>query len=307
MDYDFILQDRLQKIKQIISQYGEDNFVLSFSGGKDSTVLHYLIDDALPNNNIQRVFFNTGIEYKKIVEFVKTMANKDNRFVIVPPHVNIKNMLETEGYPFKSKEHSQYLDIYQSHGYTHTKTTDKYANRKGEYNSKYGCNKRLAYQFSPDYHLRISAKCCQRLKKDVSKQWMTDNNKSWTITGIRKDEGGVRRHSDCIIHNSNGGGTFNPLFPIDDDFINEYIEKNNIQLCELYYPPYNFVRTGCAGCPFSIHLQEQLDVLEELLPEEKKKCEIIWKPVYDEYRLINFRLKRQGPLTSIGRMRERRN
>ena len=31
--------------------------------------------------------------------------------------------------------------------------------------------------------------------------------------------------------------------------------------------------------------------MEELLPNEKKKCEYIWKPVYDEYRRINYRLK----------------
>ena len=43
---EFILQDRLQKIKQIINQYGEENFYLSFSGGKDSTVLSKLVDIA---------------------------------------------------------------------------------------------------------------------------------------------------------------------------------------------------------------------------------------------------------------------
>ena len=71
MDNKFILMDRLQKIKQIVNQYGEEEFVISFSGGKDSTVLHYLIDEALPDNKIPRVFFNTGIEFKAIVEFVE--------------------------------------------------------------------------------------------------------------------------------------------------------------------------------------------------------------------------------------------
>lgn len=38
-DNEFLLQDRLQKIRQIINKYGEENFYISFSGGKDSTVL----------------------------------------------------------------------------------------------------------------------------------------------------------------------------------------------------------------------------------------------------------------------------
>ena len=30
--------------------------------------------------------------------------------------------------------------------------------------------------------------------------------------------------------------------------------------------------------------------LEKYLPNEKKQCEIIWKPIYEEYRRINYRL-----------------
>ena len=39
--------------------------------------------------------------------------------------------------------------------------------------------------------------------------------------------------------------------------------------------------------------QKQLDIMEELLPNEKKQCELIWKPVYDEYRRIDYRLRKE--------------
>lgn len=71
MTNEFLLQDRIQKIQQIIRKYGEENFYISFSGGKDSTVLSALIDLALPNNKIPRVYANTGIEYRLIVDFVE--------------------------------------------------------------------------------------------------------------------------------------------------------------------------------------------------------------------------------------------
>jgi 3'-phosphoadenosine 5'-phosphosulfate sulfotransferase (PAPS reductase)/FAD synthetase len=67
----FILLDRLKKIRETITKYGAENFYVSFSGGKDSTVLSALIDMALPDNKIPRVYANTGIEYRMILDFVE--------------------------------------------------------------------------------------------------------------------------------------------------------------------------------------------------------------------------------------------
>lgn len=74
---ELLLFDRLEVIKKTIAKYGEDKFYISFSGGKDSTVLHHLIDVALPDNRIPRVFINTGIEYNDIVNFVEQLAEHD--------------------------------------------------------------------------------------------------------------------------------------------------------------------------------------------------------------------------------------
>ena len=71
----------------------------------------------------------------------------------------------------------------------------------------------------------------------------------------------------------------------------KFLSEYNIDICDIYKPPYNFVRTGCKGCPFALNLQEELDTLEKYFPNERKQCEIIWKPVYDEYRRIGYRLK----------------
>lgn len=76
---EFLLADRIQKIQQIIGQYGEENFYISFSGGKDSTVLSALVDMAIPNNNIPRVYANTGIELNMVRDFVFKLAETDKR------------------------------------------------------------------------------------------------------------------------------------------------------------------------------------------------------------------------------------
>ena len=110
---EFILQDRLGVIRDTINKYGEENFYLSFSGGKDSTVVHRLLDMALPGNKIPRVFSNTGIEFKAIVDFVKSL--NDPRMVIIQPKKKVRETLEKVGYPFKSKAYSNWLKIYQEH------------------------------------------------------------------------------------------------------------------------------------------------------------------------------------------------
>lgn len=110
---EFLLQDRLNVIRDTINKYGEENFYLSFSGGKDSTVVHHLLDMALPENKIPRVFSNTGIEYKANVDHVRSFV--DGRFVIIPPSKNIPETLEKVGYPFKSKLYSEHYSIYRKH------------------------------------------------------------------------------------------------------------------------------------------------------------------------------------------------
>ena len=241
---EFLLADRIQKIKSINELYDlENNAYISFSGGKDSTVLHYLIDEALPNNKIPRVYLNTGIEYKSVVSFVERERERDCRIQIVHPQKNIKQVLEQYGYPFKSKEHSLYLSVYQNSG--DTKSVNKYLARK---NSRFRCPDKLRYQFTKDFNIKISNKCCYKLKKDVAEEWRKLNNKQITITGMRSEEGGLRAGlKGCTIFDEGRLLKFHPLQPITEDFVDWYIAEKKIKLCELYYPPYNFKRTGCVA------------------------------------------------------------
>ena len=117
---------------------------------------------------------------------------------------------------------------------------------------------------------------------------------------MRKGEGGQRLSANCVVFDKEKKLVkFHPLLVVSEEWQNEFIEKNNIKLCKLYYAPYNFRRTGCKGCPFSLDLQKQLDIMETLLPNEKKQCESIWKPIYEEYRRIGYRLKKNGDFTQL--------
>lgn len=191
MDNELLLFDRLNVIKDTISKYGEENFYLSFSGGKDSTVVHYLLDQALPGNKIPRVFINTGIEYQMIVDFVKGLAASDNRFIILQPKQPIKPMLEKYGYPFKSKQHAHNVMVYQHSGIG--LSVKRYLGII-ESNTKFRCPKSLLYQFTSDFNIKLSDNCCRKLKKEPIKKWEKANNRHIAITGMRNSEGGGKEH-----------------------------------------------------------------------------------------------------------------
>lgn len=286
-DNEFLLYDRIEKIKSIINQYGEDNFYVSFSGGKDSTVLSALIDMALPDNKIPRVYADTGIEFNMIRNFVRDLQKTDDRVVIIKPSVPIKAMLEKEGYPFKSKEHSAVVASYQ--GGNRGQWVQRYLAR----DDHFLCPQILRYQFTDECTLKISDKCCLELKEKPISNWQVQNKKPYGILGILKSEGGRRSKAGCLSY-SNSEHTklknFQPLVVVTKEWEDWFISTYNIKLCDIYMPPYNFTRTGCKGCPFNVRLKRDLDVLETFFPNERKQCEIIWKPVYDEYRRLGYRL-----------------
>lgn len=295
MDNQFILQDRIQKIQQIIGKYGEENFYISYSGGKDSTVLSALIDMALPGNKIPRVYANTGIELDMIRDFVINQSLMDDRICIIKPTKNIKEMLESVGYPFKSKKHSAILETYQKYRTTEGRIGIQHylhINDDGvNWSAQNSCPEKLKCQFTPEYSLKISDRCCEELKEKPMLRWSKANNKPYTIIGVLQAEGGRRWNAKCLSFKGNKFFAFQPLAPITKDWENWFIESYNVRLCDIYYDPYNFERTGCKGCPFAHNLQHELDMLEKYFPAERKQCEFIWKPVYDEYRRLGYRLK----------------
>ena len=292
-------------IKTTINKYGEDKCYISFSGGKDSTVLSFLVDLALPNNKIPRVYANTGIELNIIKEFVEDIMKNDDRFIMIKPKVPIKKMLEKEGYPFKSKMHSRYWNTYSNNH----KSISALKYKNGEYSFNVSkCPKILRYQFEDSYDgPKISDKCCLNLKEKPLKEYEKENHKTLAIIGIMRDEGGRRSKAKCIVKTGKNTAHFHPLAVVSKEWEQWFIDKYHIRLCDIYYPPYNFTRTGCKGCPFNPTLQKDLDTLERYFPNERKQCEVIWKPVYEEYRKIGYRLKKQRQTTIFDYLEEEKN
>lgn len=93
-----------RRINEWVDMYGEDGVYVSFSGGKDSTVLLDIARQLYPN--IKAVFVDTGLEYPEIRLFVKTVSNVD----WIRPKLTFRQVIEKYGYPFISKEVSECVD-----------------------------------------------------------------------------------------------------------------------------------------------------------------------------------------------------
>ena len=77
------------RIREWVREYGTSGVSVSFSGGKDSTVLLHIVRNLYPD--VEAVFVNTGLEYPEIQQFVKTFDN----VTILRPKMRFDEVLKT--------------------------------------------------------------------------------------------------------------------------------------------------------------------------------------------------------------------
>ena len=121
------------RIRGWIDEFGEDGVYVSFSGGKDSTVLLDIVRKDYPN--IKAVFVNTGLEYPSVRLFAESKEN----VTVLRPTMNFRDVIIKYGYPVISKEIAQTIWEVQ-HSIKRGKTAPTYRMKKlnGEATDKDG-------------------------------------------------------------------------------------------------------------------------------------------------------------------------
>ena len=252
-------QDRIRKW---YSHWNGDVYV-SFSGGKDSTVLLDLVRSIYPD--VPAVFVDTGLEYPEIREFVKTIDN----VIWLKPKMRFDKVIEKYGYPVVSKENAQKIFEIKN-----TKS-DKLRNKRlyGDING----NGKLPEKWKSlvDAPFKVSHMCCNKIKKEPVKRYEKESNRK-PIVGTMAENSRLRKTS-YLQHGCNAFDSKRPMstpiaFWTEEDIWN-YIKEKELSYSKIYDIGYK--NTGCMFCMFGVHLEKQpnkFQLMQETHPKQYDYC-----------------------------------
>lgn len=261
--FDQKLDHSVATVENFFSRLDGRCFV-SFSGGKDSTVLLDLVRRFVDKNCLA-VFCNTGAEYPDVVKFVHEFDNVR----IIKPKQTFKEVIEQRGFPLVSKEQSRY--IRQARHTKSEKLRSMRMNENGE-KKRFGIiAKKWRYLVIQRYD--VSEECCEILKKRPFRKFCKEENIR-PIIATTCDESLLRmesyiRRGGCSSFEKNKEASYPLSIWLEKD-IYEYIHKFDLQLCDLYQK--GFVRTGCMACGFGAHIDKnRFFLLNKTCPRVAKK------------------------------------
>lgn len=262
------------KILEWYHHYG-GNVAVSFSGGKDSTVLLDLVRRAFPD--VPAVFVDTGLEYPEIREFVKTVPN----VTWLRPEIPFSKVLTTYGYPIISKDVARRI-YYARQGSPWAIRHLNGLNADGtpsKFNERY-----MKWRVLLDAPFLISDKCCSVMKERPLHQYAREN-KRYMIVGTMASES-VRRQSSylktgCNAYNKRDP-TSQPLSFWTEQDILAYLKMTDIPYASIYgeiiekngkLTTTGVKRSGCMFCMFGIQL--------EVEPNRFQRMEVTHPKQYD--------------------------
>lgn len=280
------LEQKIQITKSRIIEWYEHNegkVYISFSGGKDSTVLLHIAREIYPD--MKAVFIDTGLEFPEIREFA---LNQEN-VVRLKPDMNFRKVIESYGYPLISKEVSRY--IYYARSCPNGKTAQRF-NKNNPHDQKYGSRfSVLKWADLKDSDIPISHKCCDIMKKKPAKKFEKETGLK-PITAMMACESRLRTNAWL----KNGCNAFDAIRPISNPMsfwseqdVLEYIVEYNIPFASVYgnierrengqYYTTGRDRTGCIWCCFGINSEKEpnrFQMLKQTHPKLYEYCMRDW-------------------------------
>jgi 3'-phosphoadenosine 5'-phosphosulfate sulfotransferase (PAPS reductase)/FAD synthetase len=245
-----------ERIREWVNEYGEDGVYVSFSGGKDSTVLLHIARE-MYGDAIKGMFVDTGLEYPEIRAFVRTFDNID----IVRPTMTFKQVIEKYGYPFFSKEVCEtvywgrknvdalveqwkndgveYDDLFEQIKNSDVPVPIRVQMLAGTMKDNEGGKSRYnktRYRFMLKAPFNIANHCCKINKKEPAHRYSKETGRM-PMTAQMASESKLRTQK-WLENGCNGFNLRNPLsnpmsFWTDQDVL-LYIKTHNIPICPIY-------------------------------------------------------------------------
>lgn len=291
-----------QRLREWVGYFGEDGVYISFSGGKDSTVLLDIVRKMYPN--IPAVFINTGLEYPSVRLFAESKEN----VTVLRPSMNFRAVICKYGYPLISKEVSQVvyearIGLKKGNGSYQFRIdrimgTGKYAPLADGTKSQFDISR---YKFLLNAPFGISDKCCKVMKKAPARYYEKKNGRK-IILATMTDESRLRTQRwlryGCNAFEDKRQQSSNPMSFWTEQDVLTYIRHNNLKIADAYgqvvikndgiagqenlfdmlgdyrdcqYETTGCKRTGCIFCMFGI--TQDKDRLVNLNKQEPKLCD----------------------------------
>lgn len=271
-------------------EYWNSQVYVSFSGGKDSTVLKHIVDNTPGVHDVPAVFVNTGLEYPEIQNFVRDMKNGkfegfNTNIEIIRPEMRFDEVIKTYGYPVASKEVSGKI-YYAKRG---AKWAQKYVDgtavdpdgRPSRYRVS---NKWLKLMDAP---FEVSPVCCDVMKKKPAKKYEKESGRK-PIVGTMACESMLRerawQRTGCNAFDTKKPKSQPMSFWTEQDVF-QYIIENNLPFASVYgeikqdktgkYYTTGADRTGCMFCMFGCHLEKEpnrFQRMKETHPKQYDYC-----------------------------------
>lgn len=273
---------------------------ISFSGGKDSTVLAYLAAQICQIQNCRLVlwFSDTGLEFPELKSHVKTYGRRlQERFpdlevetVIDHPRdrkgsrISFREVLLTYGYPILSKNISRKIGDVQKLG------QNCYAARcfDGREAGTYDLRK---WKFVIDAPFKVSSRCCDILKKNPSHKFANRTGRV-PVIGTMAGESQYRRMNWL----KNGCNAFDKNEPSSQP-LSFWTEQDILEMLVRFHIPYasvygeikkddsgtwyttGYSRTGCMYCAYGAHLEKEPNRFQRLKQTHPKIWDFCMEPV----------------------------
>jgi 3'-phosphoadenosine 5'-phosphosulfate sulfotransferase (PAPS reductase)/FAD synthetase len=280
-----------KRIREWVDYYGIFGTYVSFSGGKDSSVLLDICRRVYPS--MWAAYCDTGLEYPEVREHVKQTPNVE----WLKSKISFREVLQQHGYPIISKEYADYIHRLQ-------RSPDNMAVYNKVINGICVSGKQTKFKLPKKWHylidsgIKISADCCGVMKKSPLKAF-EKKNKLFPIIGVMAAEG-KRREQNYL---KDGCNAFNlkrpqsrPLSIWTEQDILQYIviEKLPIAGCygeivpatgqlSLFDVPLLETtlckRTGCVYCGFGCHLEAKPNRFQRLKITHPRLWEYCMKPM----------------------------
>lgn len=308
-------QRSFAKIGEWFSRWNNEVYV-SFSGGKDSTVLADLCAKwcSIIGKPLYLVFVNTGLEYPEIQKHVKFFAQwlRDKYGIevvleILRPKMRFDEVIKTYGYPIISKEVSSDVE-YARKGRQWALYKFQGKNADGTDSKRKASN--IRYAPIVDMDIKVSNKCCSVMKKAPAKKYEKETRRKPIIATLA-EESSMRENAwlknGCNAFNAQRATSQPMSFWTEQDVL-QYIKQEKIPLASVYgdivyedspeqmrLEDYGIEcgterltttgcdRTGCIFCAFGCHLEKspsRFERLKETHPRQYEYC--IGGGEYDE-------------------------